>query len=199
MTSHAWINDDLVSLHIHVSLGLNVLTNGGRVMHICFSILTIIGSDNGLSPCRHQDIIWTNAGVLLIGPFGTDFSEILIEIHTFSFKNMHLKLSPANWRPFCLCLNVLNYQWKYFLQASLVSAAPLLNSSPPGKNGGHFTQVIFKCIFMNGKMCILIPISLKFVPRGPIDNMSALVQLIAWHQTGEKPLSEPLLTHFIKA
>ena len=75
--------------------------------HICVGKLTIIGSDNGLSPGRRQAIIWTNAGILLIGPLGTNFSEISIEIHTFSVKEMHLKISSGKWRPFCLGLNVL--------------------------------------------------------------------------------------------
>ena len=83
------------------------LTHWGRVTHICVGKLSIIGSDNGLSPGRHQAIIWTNAGRLLIEPLGTNFSEILIEILTFSFKKMHLKVSSAKWRPFCLSLNVL--------------------------------------------------------------------------------------------
>ena len=59
---------------------LNILTHWGRVTHICVNELTIIGSDNGLSPCRRQAIIWTNARILLIGPLGTNLSEILIEI-----------------------------------------------------------------------------------------------------------------------
>ena len=75
--------------------------------HIYVSNLTIIGSDNGLSPGRRQAIIWTNAGILLIGPLGTNFSEILIEIQSFSFKKMHLKMSSGKWCPFCLGLNVL--------------------------------------------------------------------------------------------
>ena len=61
------------------------LTHWGRVTHICVGNLTIIGSDDGLSPGRRQAIIWTNAGILLIGPLGTNFNEILIEIYTFSF------------------------------------------------------------------------------------------------------------------
>ena len=73
----------------------------------CVGKLTIIGSDNGLSPGRLQAIIWTNAGILLIRPLGTNFSEILIGIQTFSFKKMYLKMSSAKWRPFCLGLNVL--------------------------------------------------------------------------------------------
>ena len=64
---------------------------------VCDNKLAIIGSDNGLSPDRRQAIIWTNAGILLIGPF---FSEILIGIQTFSFKKMHLEMSSAKWRPF---------------------------------------------------------------------------------------------------
>ena len=76
--------------------------------HICVSKLTIIGSDNGLSPDQRQAIIWTNAGILLTGPLGTKFSEILIEIHAFSFKKLHLKMSYAKWRLFGLGLNELN-------------------------------------------------------------------------------------------
>ena len=81
-------------------------------MYICINKLAIIGSDNGLSPGRCQAIIWTNAGILLIGPLGTNFSEILIEIYKFSFKKMHLKMSSGYWRPSCVGLNVLNLgQW----------------------------------------------------------------------------------------
>ena len=84
----------------------------GRVTHICVSKLAIIGSDNGLSPDRRHAIIWTNDGLLLIGPSGTNFSEILIEILTFSFKKIRLKVSSAKRRPFCLGLNVLrNYMF----------------------------------------------------------------------------------------
>ena len=71
-------------------------------MHICVSRLTITGSDNGLSPRWRQAIIWTNAGILLIGPLGTNFIENLIGILTFSFSKMRLKVSSAKWRPFCL-------------------------------------------------------------------------------------------------
>ena len=76
------------------------LTHWGRVTHICIGKLTINGSDNGLWPCRRQAIIRTNAGILLIGTLGTNFSEILSEIHTFSLK----KMLSGRWRPFCLGL-----------------------------------------------------------------------------------------------
>ena len=83
------------------------LTHWGRATHICVSKLTIIGSDNGLSPVRRQAIIWTNAGILLIRTLGTNFSEILGEIDSFSFSKMHLKMSSAKWRLFGLGLNEL--------------------------------------------------------------------------------------------
>ena len=76
--------------------------------HICLCKLTIIVSDNGLSPGRRQAIIWTNAGILSIGPLGTNFIEILMKIHTLSFKKMHVKMSSGKCRPSCLGLNVLN-------------------------------------------------------------------------------------------
>ena len=84
-----------------------LLTHWGRVTHICVSEPTSIVSDNGLSPGRHQAIIWTNAGILLFEPLGTNFSEIVIEIQTFSLKKIRLKMSSAKRQPFCLGLNVL--------------------------------------------------------------------------------------------
>ena len=81
--------------------------------HICVGNLAIIGSDNGLSPGWRQVITWTNIGILLIGPLVTNFNEMLIEIHTLSFKKIHLKMSSGKWRPFCPGLNGLMFlvQW----------------------------------------------------------------------------------------
>ena len=96
------------SFDVFSAVSLNKpLTHWGRVTHMCVSKLTIIGSDNGLSPGRRQAIIWTNAVILLIGPLGTDFSENVIEIYTFSFKTIHLKMSSAKMaaissRPQCV-------------------------------------------------------------------------------------------------
>ena len=80
-----------------------------RVTHICVSNLTTIGSDNGLSPDRRQAIIWINAGILLILPLGTNFSETSIETHIVLYKKMRLKMSSAQWRSFCLGFNALTY------------------------------------------------------------------------------------------
>ena len=87
------------------------LTHWGWVTHMCVSKLTIIGSDNGLLPGQRQAIIWTNVGILLIIPLGTNFSEILIEIYTYSFKKMHLKISSRKWQPYYLGLHVLMHDF----------------------------------------------------------------------------------------
>ena len=101
-----WWSSSLMSICINHP----ALTHWGRVTHICVSRLAITGSDNGLSPGRRQAIIWANAGILLIGPLRTNSSENLIEILTFSFTKMLLKVSSAKWWPFCRGLNVLMSQ-----------------------------------------------------------------------------------------
>ena len=67
------------------------------------------------------------------------------------------------------------------------------NTLRPKQNIGHFPDDIFKCIFLNENYCTSIKISLKYVPQGPINTIPALVQIVAWHQSGDKPLSEPMM------
>ena len=160
-----------------VSWRWNVLTHWSRVTHICVSKLIIIPPDNGLSPGQRQAIIGTNAGIMLIWTVGTNFSEILSEIRTFSFKKTYLNMSSAKWRPFCLGLNVLMHL-------------------PLDKMVAISQKTFSNAVFINENFCVLIPISLKFIPKGPIDNKSSLVQVMAWCQTGNKPLSEPMMTQF---
>ena len=67
----------------------------------------------------------------------------------------------------------------------------------PGQNGHHFPDDIFKCIFLNENARISIEVSLKFVPRDPIDNKSSLVKVMACRLLGATPLPDPMLTQFI--
>ena len=97
------------------------LTQLGRVTHICVGKLTIIGWDNDLSPGRRHVIIWTNAGILLIGAFETHCSEILIEIYTFSFKKMHLKMSSGKGRPSWLGVNALTVSLFFLRNARIIN------------------------------------------------------------------------------
>ena len=73
------------------------------------------------------------------------------------------------------------------------------NTLRPRQDGRHFADDIFKWVFLNEDLWISINVSLKFVPKDPINNIPALVQIMAWRRPGDKPLSGPmilgLLTH----
>ena len=83
----------------------------------------------------------------------------------FQFRTMHLK-----------CINHTSF-----------------HTLRPRQNGRHFVDDIFKCIFVNENLWIPITIILKFVPKGPINNIPSLVQIMAWRRPGDKPLSEPMM------
>ena len=72
-----------------------------------------------------------------------------------------------------------------------------LNTLRPRQNGRHFPDDIFKCIFLNENGRISIKMSLKIVPKGPINYIPALVQIMAWRRPGDKPLSEPMLVSLL--
>ena len=93
---------------------------------------------------------------------------------TFPFNDFIMKLFYLS----CMFSRVLIY---------------LINTLRPRQNGRHFPDDIFKWIFVNENAWISINISLKFVPRGPISHIPALVQMMAWRWPGDKPLSEPMM------
>ena len=69
-------------------------------------------------------------------------------------------------------------------------------TSLPGQNGRHFADYLLKCIFLNQNVWILIDISMKFVSKGPINNIPELVQVMAWRRPGDKPLSEAMMVNY---
>ena len=85
---------------------------------------------------------------------------------------------------FGILLNV----WKRCLD-HITNPYPI-NTLRPRQNGRHFADDIFKCIFLNENVLIPIKISLKYVPKGPNNNIPALFQIMAWRRLGGKPLSE---------
>ena len=103
---HSWLRHSWKSLPNRLTRDKKIVIHGNSCI-----ILYIICSDNGLLPGQCQAIIWTNAGISLIWNLGRNFSEILSEIHAFSFKKMHCKISSVKWWQFCLSLNVLNQIW----------------------------------------------------------------------------------------
>ena len=78
-----------------------------------------------------------------------------------------------------------HYQWS--------DSKNIINTLRPRQNGCHLPNDIFKWIFLNENVWISINISLRFVPRGPINNIPILVQVMAWRRPGDKPLSEPMM------
>ena len=172
------------SIFISSIVEATLLTHWGWVVHRCIVNWTIIGSDYGLSPGWCQAINWTNAGISLMGPLGTNLNEIVIEIHTFSSKNMHWKCRLQNGGYFVSAL--------IWYQDDIMTCTHL-NTLRPRPNGRHFPDDIFKRSFLNENVRISINISLNFVPYGPINCKSALVQIMAWRRAGDKPLSEPMM------
>ena len=80
-----------------------------------------------------------------------------------------------------------------YLEMLLISVSSCFNTLRPRQNGRHFPDDIFKCIFLNENIWTSIKFSLKFVPMGPINNILALIQIMAWRRPGDKPLSEPMM------
>ena len=108
--------------------------------------------------------------------------------HRFRSWLVALRHQAMTWtKP--MCLNTSHYRSINILRLK--------------QNGRRFADDVFKCIFLNENVCILIKISLKFVPDGPINNIPALVQVMDWRRSGDKPLSEPMmvrsLTHICVA
>ena len=93
--------------------------------------------------------------------------------HLFKGKNSHCKGSMV----------LIPFRWVTTLR--------------PSQNGRHFPDDMFIFIFLNENVWILVKISLKFVPKGPINNIPALIQMMAWRRPGDKPLSEPLLVNLL--
>ena len=118
------------------------LTYWGRVAHICvIELKAIIGLHNDLSHNWRQAITWTNAGMLLIGPWGTNFNDIFYNIQPFSFRKICLKISSWNWQPFCLILNVL----RSILKLSQCQIKPNHNKTQQGTLSARLTKCIIRC------------------------------------------------------
>ena len=116
------------------------------------------------------------------------FSGMIFDSQPFSYLFCIDLFLPMHWLMFVLPCNACSFQ---FYNA--------VNTLRPTQHGCHFAADIFKCIFLNENVLISIKISLKFVSKVPINNIPALVQIMAWRRPGDKPLSEPmvvsLLTH----
>ena len=138
-------------------------------------------------------VLCTSSLTNLICPWVPLISQCTVKLHHAYFLLWHKSVYLAKWWSLQTGLRIDRWGIERCRQSmngqvSYVRNIAGINSSPPGQNGRHFADDIFKRIFMNVKSCILIPVSLQFVTEGPIDIQSALVQVMAWHPTGDKPL-----------
>ena len=120
MLSFLFYHVNLPKGKLLVNLCVSTLIDGGRVTHICVGNIAIIGSDNCLSPGRRHVIIWTDAGILLTGPSGTDFNEISIIIIHFHSRKFIWKCGPQ--------ISPMNFAFWVVRKMAAIS------SWPPGVN-----------------------------------------------------------------
>ena len=90
-------------------------------------------------------------------------------------------------------------QWDMVKNDPYQTKPKTLNTLRLRQNCHHFTDDILQCIFLDANVWTWLKISLKFVPKIRINNISALAQIMAWHQPGDKPLSEPMIVSFSDA
>ena len=115
-------------------------------------------------------------------------------MNVINIMNLHWYCLGKKWSQFSYCIGFLD---KVLVRQSFILAVEglqalgvaILPRSRLRQNGRHFPDDIFKWNFLNENAWISIEISLTFVPRGPINNIPALVQIMAWRRPGDKPLS----------
>ena len=119
---------------------------------------------------------WSNADLLSTGA-RTHFNIIQSKLKHFHTRNISYIV---------ICKNM-----------AIPFKPQCVNTLRPRQNGRHFPDDSFKWIFLNKFIPISIEVSLKFVPKGPINNIPSLVQIMAWRRPGDKPLSEPMLVSLL--
>ena len=150
---------------------------------ICSKINSM--ASNGLSPeanrqqqqCRGQLVGNVNMILEKVGLI-VQWGKCNFEYITFKFQSMKVVSS--------ICCEIPS--------GKCCPTSLMVNSLRQRQNGHHFADGTSKrFFFLNENVWILIKISVKFIPKGPINNMPALVQIMAWCQPGDKPLSEPMM------
>ena len=150
----------------------------------------LLDTGDGSSPVPRQAITRWNAELLFTWPLGTHFNDQwhMTQKQILSFQKKKLKMSYAKCRPLCQG-PISRLRW-------IMVYVPSVNPLRPRQNGRHFPGDIFKCILLNEIKWISIKIWPKFVPKGLINNILALIHTVDWHRQGDKPLSEPVMISF---
>ena len=147
---------------------------------------------------RHQSITWTSVDSSPNVFFG-------IYLRVFPQEGWIYSATYVRRLHFAIATTSPKVQWNISTSTTVhlirthIMKFLSVYSSPPGQNGRHFADDIYLRIFLNENVRLSIQLSLKFLPKGPINNKSALVQVMACHLFGAKPLPEPMLSQFTDA
>ena len=172
------------------------LYHRGRVTHLC------VGLSGSSKPVFSQIMAYRLIDAKLLsetmltycwlGPCEQILVKCYIKIQQFSYEEIHLENLSAKWRPFWSSLNVI--PWTITQD---VTYAAMLTHWGRDIDGRYFADDVFKCIFLNENVWTSFKISLKLLPKGPINNIPLLVQIMAWPRPGDKPLSEPMMVRLL--
>ena len=176
MTNSAWL------LYFPVFLLPNLIRPlGGQLLQCCESPSPVLGCTFNI---KHYDSDGTNPTIT--NPQGTIFPAEVKHIF-FNFSFLPSAFGSKGYCCHSACPSIY--------PSMPVSPCPstLFNTLRPRQNSRHFAEDLFKCIFLNENIWISNEISLKFVPKGPVDNIPSLFQIMAWRRPGDKPLSEPMM------
>ena len=156
--------------------------------HIIICISIIWERRTGIRHCFYN---WSTGGFSHKRPVIQSFDVFLCLKH----KQAVQQTVKSQWMqtPWCSCNVIVMLSFVLMIYAQ----TPRVNTLRQGQNGHHFAEDIFKCIFLNENGLISIKISLNFVPKGSINNIPALVQIMAWCQSGDKPLSETMMVSLL--
>ena len=141
-----------------------------------------------------HEALWLAEDDILQTIFSNEFSWMRIFVYWFEF----------HWILFPIIQLITMHHWVQIMTWCRPLGRPLFepimawfNTLRPRQNGCHFSGNILKCIFVYENVWISIKISLKFVPSGPINNISVSVQIMAWYRQGDMPLSEPMVVSLL--
>ena len=125
-------------------------------------------------------------------PYGVTRPQLVNSERLHKLQTRHFTMGSFCWT--CELSKYKPYTWLGFQSSPcLLINGHHFNTLRPRQNGSHVADDIFKRIFLNENVRIFIWISLKFVPKGPINNIPALARIMAWCRPGDKPLSEPMI------
>ena len=127
---------------------------------------------------------------------------ILLDIYVFHISGwtlrsatipIHILMEQTNQSALAYHSDIGISRWIMEIDEAYMAILFYNTLRPPRQDGRHFADDIFTCIFFDENCCIFINFSLKYVRKGPIDNNPALVLIMAWRRSGDKPLSEPMM------